>query len=264
MIAASACSFFPSKTSTTTKAGDAAFRVIHLVLNSVNAFGVSSDSILLSKKAITPVETINPNQKPTPITEIGYTRLTILYYKSGVLKQDVFDLLTGKTGIGILLKGGTTFESFTNHDVFIDATDTTEITIVPLENITVAVRVAANQGWQDTGMFLERGRQFSVTYVSGLWTIQQGVVATSDAAGIPPNPPSYLYCNCGEPVPGFSTQAMIGRVGDGSGHAPLQIGDAFAGISYDNDFLQLRINDADAQLGDNFGVITVNVTVMNG
>ena len=89
------------------------------------------------------------------------------------------------------------------------------------------------------------------------------MIGTSDAAGQPVNPPTNLICNCGEPLPGYSTQAMIGRVGAGIGYTPLQIGDNFSGVAYDNSFLYLRINLPDQLLSRDSGVITVSIQTNN-
>jgi hypothetical protein len=243
--------------------GDAAFRVIDLVLNSEDIFTVAQDTFLLSKDAINLVTTLNANQTPPTNTKSGYIQVSILYNKRGVESQDVYNIKTGKASLGILLEGGTTFESFSGNSVDIDATHTHKITIVPLQNATSQFTVSANHGWQNTGIFLKRGKQFKVKYLSGTWTISKGVVQTSDAGGQPVNAPPNIICNCGEPLGGYSTQGLVGRVGGGVGYAPLQVGDDFSGISYDNDFLALRMNLADQLLSYSSGSITVSIETNN-
>ena len=243
---------------------DAAFRVIDLVLNQDNVFAVANDSILLGTDAIKLVTTLTATQSPPANAQSGHIQVSILYNKHGVESQDVYNIDTGKASLGILLQGGETFESLSGSSVDIDATHTQKITIVPLQNAVSNFTVSANRGWQNTGIFLKRGRSFEVKYVKGTWTSANGVVGTSDAAGQPINPPPDLICNCGEPLPGFSTQGLIGRIGDGTGYTPLQVGDNFSGVAYDNEFLYLRMNLPDQNLYKSSGAVTVSIQTNNG
>ena len=249
--------------STSSTATDAGFRLIDLVENSENIFVVAKDSFLLTQDAITLVTTLTANQTPPASTQSGHIQVSILYNKRGVDSQDVYDINSGNASLGILIQGGKTFESFSGNSVVIDATQTQRITIVPLQNATSNFTISANKGWQNTGIFLKRGKQFKVRYISGTWTISKGVVGPSDAAGQPVNPPPNLICHCGEPLDGYSTQALIGRIGGGVGFAPLQVGDDFSAVSYDNDFLYLRINLPDQLLRNSSGAITVSIETDN-
>ncbi|HZT98657.1 MAG TPA: hypothetical protein VFA10_03295 [Ktedonobacteraceae bacterium] len=242
----------------------AAFRLINLVLNTTdNVFTIAKDSILLADDAIKLINTIKANENPPVNTQTDHIQVSILYNKQGIESQDIYDLTTGKASLGIFLEGGETFESFSASNIDIDATHTHKISIVPLQNGVSNFTVSARRGWQNTGIFLKRGRTFKIKYLSGTWTIAKGVVGTSDAAGEPVNPPSNLVCNCGEPLPGYSTQAMIGRVGAGIGYTPLQVGDNFSGVAYDNAFLYLRINLPDQLLSRSGGVITGSIETHN-
>ena len=257
------CGFgFGANSPTTPILGDAGFRIIDLAENRSNIFAIVGDSVLLVKDAIKLVTTITANQTPPPDTTVGHMQISILYNKQGVNSQDVYDIITGRASLGILLEGGKTFESFTGNSVEIDATQTQRITIVPLQNATSNFTISARKGWQNTGIFLKRGKQFKVRYLSGTWTISKSV-GRSDAAGQPVNPPPNLICHCGEPLDGYSTQALIGRIGGGVGYAPLQVGDDFSGVSYDNDFLYLRINLPDQLLFNSSGTVTVSIETDN-
>ena len=242
----------------------AAFQFIDLVLNHSNdIFTIAQDSVLLAVDAIKLVDTIRANQSPPVNTQSGHVQVSILYNKQGVESQDIYDLNTGQASLGIFLQGGETFESFSASNIDIDATHTQKITIVPLQNAVSNLTVSASGGWQNTGIFLRRGRTFKVKYLSGTWTIAKGLIGTSDAAGQPVNAPSDLACYCGEPLPGYSTQALIGRIGDGTGFSPLQVGDDFSGVAYDNEFLYLRINLPDQLLSYSEGSITVSIETDN-
>ncbi len=257
-------SFFKSPDSpATTALGDAAFRVVDLVLNQDDIFVIAPDTVLLVKDAITLVKTMNANQSPPKDAKSGHIRVSILYNKRGVDSQDVYDINTGKAKLGVLLEGGTTFESFSGSNVNIDATHTHKITIVPLQNAASNVNVSAGKGWQNTGIFLKRGKQFKVRYVSGTWTIAKSTVGMSDAAGQPINAPANLICRCGEPLEGYSTQGLIGRIGAGVGYVPMQVGDDFSGIAYDNDFLYLRMNLPDQLLPNSAGTLATSIETSN-
>lgn len=257
------CSIFGIGGSSASTEADAGFRLIDLVENSENVFEVAKDSILLAQDAITLVTSLTANQSPPAETKSGHIQVSILYNKRGVDSQDIYDIDSGNASLGILIEGGKTFESFSGNSVVIDATQTQKITIVPLQNATSKFTVSANKGWQNTGIFLKRGKQFKVRYLSGTWTISKGVVGPSDAAGQPVNSPPNLICHCGEPLDGYSTQALIGRIGGGVGYAPLQVGDDFSAVAYDNDFLYLRINLPDQLLRNSNGTVTMSIETDN-
>jgi hypothetical protein len=254
---------FGSSNSSNSSLEAAAFRIIDLVLDDQGVFAIAHDSILLAKDAIKLVSTIRASQSPPANTESGHIQVSILYDKQGVESQDIYNINTGEASLGVFLQGGETFESFSASNVDIDATHTQKITIVPLQNEVSNFTISANKGWQNTMIFLKRGRHFEVSYLSGTWTIAKGVVGTSDAAGQPVNPPRDLICNCGEPLGGYSTQALVGRIGAGLGYTPLQVGDDFSGVSYDNEFLYVRINLADQFLSRSGGAITVSIETNN-
>lgn len=245
--------------------GDALFHLIDLTLDfKTNKFAVADDSILLADDAIKFITAIRANQTPPTNVKPGFIRVSILYDKQGVLTQDVYDVHTRQASLGIFLEGGTTFESISGNRVDIDATRTQRITMVPLQHSTSKFKVLTKKGWQNTGIFLEKGKQFRIKYLSGVWTISKGSVGTSDAAGEPINPPSNLICHCGEPLAGYSTQGLVGEIGAGLGYAPLQIGDDFAGVAYDNEFLYLRMNLADQLLPNSDGSVMVSIEIDNG
>lgn len=243
--------------------GPAAFLLIDLVLDPENVFELAKDSVLLASNAIQLITTLHANQSPPENKQPGHIQVSILYNKKGVAAQDVYNIDSGKASLGILFEGGTTFEAISSNRVDIDATQTQRITIVPLQNASTTFTVSAKKGWQNTGVFLEKGKQFRVKYVSGLWTISKGKVGTSDAAGEPLNAPPNLICHCGEPLDGYTTQGLIGQIAEGVGHAPLQVGDDFSGVSYDNDFLYLRMNLADQLLPFSDGTIKVTIETEN-
>lgn len=244
---------------------NAGFKLLDFVLDhGSDVFSIAQDSVTLVQNAIKLIQTIPANQPVPKNDKRGYIQVSIHYNKQGVDARDVYLLDSGKASLGIVLAGGKTFETFSANTVDIDATQTDKIVIVPLENATTNVTVSAGVGWQNTGLFVERGKTYKIKYVSGVWTSANGTVGTSDAAGQPVNPPPNLICRCGEPVPGYSTQALIGEIGSGElGFAPSQVGDDFAGVAYADDFLYLRMNLADQFLPNSNGSIVVSVETDN-
>lgn len=244
--------------------GDAAFLVIDLLKNfKEDKFTVAADSILLANDAVKLFTTLPANESPTEPPQAGHILVILRYNKQGVDTKDVFDVNAGKASLGIIFEGGKTFETFSAGMVNIDASQTDKITIIPIQDGVNAVTVSAGTGWQNSNIFVERGKRFEIKYKSGVWTSATGSVGTSDAAGQPTNAPPNLLCRCGEPLPGFSTQALIGQIGDGHANSPLQVGDDFAGVAYANDFLNFRMNLPDQLLSKSSGSIVVWVYTYN-
>lgn len=244
--------------------GDAAFLVIDLLKSfKDDKFNVAADSILLANDAIKLFTTLPANDSPSEPPQAGHVLVVLRYNKQGVDSKDVFDVNAGKAHLGIIFEGGKTFETFSVGMINIDASQTDKITIIPIQDSVNAVTVSAGQGWQNSNIFVQRGKKFEIKYKSGVWTSNTGSVGTSDAAGQPANAPPNLLCRCGEPVPGFSTQALIGQIGDGRNNAPLQVGDDFSGVAYANDFLNFRMNLPDSLLSKSSGSIVVYVYTYN-
>ncbi len=122
------------------------------------------------------------------------------------------------------------------------------------------VTVDAGKGWQDTGFVVQPGDELTITYVSGQWSVTGSNSPLSDANGKPANPPADLYCHCGEPLPGVSTQALIGKVGNG-GKAFL-VGDSYTFTAATSGDIFLRINDRDSHLGDNTGALQIVMSLV--
>jgi hypothetical protein len=121
------------------------------------------------------------------------------------------------------------------------------------------VRVDSRQGWQWTGMTVPTGARVSFEVIKGEWTSQKGVTPNTGAAG------TGWICGretspsqCAEPAPNASTGSLIARIGEQVSATP-----AVGGYISDHPGgqLWLRINDADAGLLDNEGVLEVRVIV---
>ncbi len=125
-------------------------------------------------------------------------------------------------------------------------------------NCSTTIRtVFASQGWQDTKLNVHAGDEVTIEYRSGTWTSTRGIVESTDADGQPVNAPDWLYCSCGEPLPGDSTQALIGKIGSTQ---PFFVGDEKDFRATDSGNIFLRINDSDRGLSDNDGSLQIAIT----
>ncbi len=122
---------------------------------------------------------------------------------------------------------------------------------------TVTMTVDARQGWQASGLQVQRGAQIKVIVTGGQWTQQQGRAPYNAGTGtgyicgeaMPPE-------RCVEYLPMFPQGGLIGQIGGqifGVGARSSVVADQ-AGMLY------LRINDADSALSDNDGTLTVQIT----
>jgi len=119
---------------------------------------------------------------------------------------------------------------------------------------TTTFSVSANQGWQDTGVQIQRGQQFRIEYLSG--QVKDNVTIIPDGNGT-----NYVCgsAGCCEPLPNARRSSLIGRVGG----EIFFVGNGGAFTVNSNGNLLLRINDCDAGLFDNSGSLQVRVTSLS-
>jgi hypothetical protein len=132
----------------------------------------------------------------------------------------------------------------------------------PTQSSAYEIRVHANQGWQNTGIALNKGDKVIVAYVSDLWFTSAGDGGGHDASG----GPSSWTCSdpgCHEPLHDFPKYALIGKVNDSS--EILKVGnylDFTASIS-GNLYLRPNYGDVDIEYFNPVGSILVKITVGN-
>ena len=110
------------------------------------------------------------------------------------------------------------------------------------------VDVAANQGWQDTGIKVEPGQKFQLRFRSG--QIVDKDVTIADGHG------SDYICGdpgCCEPMPDERRGTLLARVAG----SILIVGNGGAFTATDGGNIFLRINDCDSGLADNSGQLKV-------
>jgi hypothetical protein len=116
------------------------------------------------------------------------------------------------------------------------------------------VKIAADQGWQDTEVALQAGEQVRIEYVSG--QAQDQETPLIDGTGT-----DFVcgHAGCCEPLPDARRSALIGRVGrldDGI----FYVGNGLELTAKTTGNLFLRINDCNSGLYDNSGAFQVLVT----
>jgi hypothetical protein len=124
------------------------------------------------------------------------------------------------------------------------------------------VSVSATKGWQDTKLSVSKGDIVFINYVpgSGLWSANKETVPPTDANGLPARAPTWLATQKGVPLPGVSSQALIGRIGSSS---PFFVGNAFSWMALENGKLYLRMNQRDTSLKLTSGAIRTQITILH-
>jgi hypothetical protein len=115
--------------------------------------------------------------------------------------------------------------------------------------------VDAAQGWQATGLRLEEGQRFIISYREGDWSI---FPEDSFRYGPDGGASACEGSDCVEPLAGYTKSGLIGRIGDSQ---PFVVGSYLETTAQDSGMLQLRVNDAGTH--DNEGFITVLLTWEN-
>ena len=119
------------------------------------------------------------------------------------------------------------------------------------------VNVAANRGWQDTGVSLKVGEEVTVNVTSGRW-FEDPPGVWHDANG-GPDPWICGDPECHEPMPLQPKYALIGRIGDRG--IPFQIGEFYRFFPESTGRLFLRANygDEDIPIHNPEGALEVTI-----
>jgi hypothetical protein len=115
------------------------------------------------------------------------------------------------------------------------------------------IGVAANRGWQQSDVTLQKGARFRVEYISGQWTYWAGKIPLQGVDG------DTYACRAGaccEPLPQAHKGALIGKIGQDV----FLIGNGGSFTANAHAPLFLRINDCDGALSDNAGSVTIKIT----
>lgn len=123
---------------------------------------------------------------------------------------------------------------------------------------TVKSTIDACEGWQSSGVWVKPGNRVDIQVVDGVWTHWDGTAPYNKGTG------GGYVCgkamdpdDCVEPLPGYSTGGLIGRVGE----EIFEVGNGTIWKSTESGRLELRINDGDVGLHDNDGKLNVEVHI---
>jgi hypothetical protein len=119
--------------------------------------------------------------------------------------------------------------------------------------------VDAEKSWQDTGIELEANTTIVIEVIDGKWTGFKGSSPYNRGSG------TGFICgkamspsDCVEPLPMFSSDALIGRVGD----QLFYIGQKVTLVTEQAGMLSLRMNDGEGTLYDNEGSLKVAIALL--
>ncbi|MGQ0732395.1 MAG: hypothetical protein ACT4QD_01935 [Acidobacteriota bacterium] len=115
---------------------------------------------------------------------------------------------------------------------------------------TRSVEVAANQGWQDTGIMLKAQQSFTLTLKGGQIVEQDVTVAHGEGRDFVCGDPG-----CCDPLPDERRGTVIGRI---AGEI-FVVGNGGQYTAQADGVLSLRVNDCDSGLGDNRGSLVFDV-----
>jgi serine/threonine protein kinase len=128
----------------------------------------------------------------------------------------------------------------------------------PVSTASSTVSISSTTGWQKTPVHLEPGEKFTVTFVSGSWTVDYRNFPYVGPGGYSGQEDAKIYQGC-KIATSETYGVLLGSVGSAPDGAIL-VGQGGTFSAESNGDLYLRINDNDACLGDNSGSVTVTIT----
>jgi len=115
--------------------------------------------------------------------------------------------------------------------------------------------VASTLEWQATGLTLQQGEEFSITYSNGDWTVGVYNWPYTGPAGYAPVIDEQINSAC-KTVDSLPYAMLLGRVGN---ETPFAVGEGGTFTANTNGPLALRINDEGWCMSDNRGAIVVGL-----
>ena len=116
--------------------------------------------------------------------------------------------------------------------------------------------VSSTVGWQQTSINLTAGDTYAVRYESGTWTVDYRNFPYVGPGGYSNSVNQQIYQGC-RYDPTVNYAVLLGVIGDSATAFPIGQGGVFTASSTGP--LYLRINDANACLGDNKGSVTMYI-----
>ncbi len=154
---------------------------------------------------------------------------------------------------------------FIHQGIILHPVSTLMATPIPKSQSYPNVVVNANVPWEDTSIRVAIGDSLTITYEKGSWTSDPNLPLTeADGYTLPSTGKSFggdpTCDNCGEPLPTSSTNAMVGRIGNGS---PFLVGNHYSSTVVQAGNLMLEINDNPSKFQDNVGSVSVLIIIMH-
>jgi hypothetical protein len=118
--------------------------------------------------------------------------------------------------------------------------------------------VSAQSGWQESYMTLSAGQQFTVTFLSGSWTVDAKSLPLVGPEGYSEQADSAIYQGCKYDASN-RYGVLYGQVNGEAADNAFPIGNGGTFTASRDGELYLRINDTDQCLGDNEGSVTVEI-----
>jgi hypothetical protein len=118
------------------------------------------------------------------------------------------------------------------------------------------VTVSSTSGWQRSPFYLSLGQRYSVSYISGTWTVDYRNFPRVGPQGYSNQVDGTIYPGC-KYDSNVNYAVLLGKTGNG-GTFPIGAGGSF--IATQSGYLSLRINDGDACLTDNVGQVVMKIT----
>jgi len=119
--------------------------------------------------------------------------------------------------------------------------------------------VSSTSGWQQTSLDIAAGQTYTVSYISGSWTVDYRNFPRVGPGGYSNSVDQTIYQGC-KYYPQRNYAVLLGKVGDSGADFPIGEGGIFKATS--SGPLYLRINDDDACLGDNAGSVKMYVSTI--
>lgn len=125
--------------------------------------------------------------------------------------------------------------------------------------VTATATVSSTRGWQQTSFKLSKNQSYTVSFLSGAWTVDYRNFPSVGPGGYSNSIDQTIYQGC-KYYPQRNYGVLLGKVG-GSG-ADFPIGESGTFTASSSGLLYLRINDDDACLGDNRGSVKMYVSTI--
>ncbi|MET9578845.1 hypothetical protein ABZY30_25315 [Streptomyces massasporeus] len=127
----------------------------------------------------------------------------------------------------------------------------------PSHRPTAVARLSATKGWQNTGFTVEEGETYTVSYLSGTWTVDHRTFPRVGADGYAASVDSRIHQGCK-----LNDRSPYGSLylAEGTGDAALPVAQGEILHASRAGSVHLRINDVDRCLADNAGSVRVKLS----